>query len=104
MRNKNKITSFLIALVFALSLVFNNITGLITVNATSLTKGAVNTIDDGSILHAWNWSFDTIKSKLPEIKEAGYTAVQTSPIQGNKSFIQDYYTIFAPKDQRYEKD
>ena len=55
MRNRNKITSFLIAFVFALSLVFNNITGLITVNAA-----VVNSIDDGAILHAWNWSFDTI--------------------------------------------
>ena len=99
MRNKNKITSFLIALVFALSLVFNNITGLITVNATSLTKGAVNTIDDGSILHAWNWSFDTIKSKLPEIKEAGYTAVQTSPIQGNKEDLMansKWWILYQP--------
>ena len=41
-------------------------------------------IDDGVILQAWNWSFDTIKQKLPEIAEAGYTAVQTSPIQGTK--------------------
>ena len=99
MRNKNKITSFLIALVFALSLVFNNITGLIIVNATSLTKGAVNTIDDGSILHAWNWSFDTIKSKLPEIKEAGYTAVQTSPIQGNKEDLMansKWWILYQP--------
>ena len=99
MRNKNKITSFLIALVFALSLVFNNITGLITVNSTSLTKGAVNTIDDGSILHAWNWSFDTIKSKLPEIKEAGYTAVQTSPIQGNKEDLMansKWWILYQP--------
>ncbi|OUM60259.1 glycoside hydrolase family 13 protein [Piromyces sp. E2] len=50
-------------------------------------------IDDGVILHAFSWSFNTIKEKLPEIKKAGYTAVQTSPIQecfvgdnGNKYF------------------
>lgn len=42
MRNKNKITSFLVALVFALSLVFNNFTGLITVNATATTKSTLN--------------------------------------------------------------
>lgn len=85
MNNRKKFTSFFIALVFAFSLLFNNFTGLITIaNATETTQSLVNTIDDGAILHAWNWSFDTIKSKLPEIKEAGYTAVQTSPIQGNK--------------------
>ena len=32
------------------------------------------------ILHAWSWSFNTIKEHLPEIKDAGYTIVQTSPI------------------------
>ena len=83
MRNRNKIISLLTASTLALSLVFNNVTGLLTVNAAS-TKASVNEIDDGAILHAWNWSFDTIKSRLPEIKAAGYKAVQTSPIQANK--------------------
>ena len=32
------------------------------------------------ILHAWSWSFNTIKEHLAEIKDAGYTIVQTSPI------------------------
>ncbi len=32
------------------------------------------------ILHAWSWSFNTIREHLPEIKDAGYTIVQTSPI------------------------
>lgn len=34
----------------------------------------------GAILHAWSWSFETIKNNLPAIKEAGYTSIQTSPI------------------------
>ncbi|MBQ3969319.1 MAG: alpha-amylase [Clostridia bacterium] len=34
----------------------------------------------GAILHAFCWSFATIKENLPAIKEAGYTSVQTSPI------------------------
>lgn len=37
-------------------------------------------IADGTILHAWCWSFNTIKENLKDIAEAGYTAVQTSPI------------------------
>ena len=32
------------------------------------------------ILHAWSWSFNTIREHLSEIKAAGYTIVQTSPI------------------------
>ena len=38
------------------------------------------TIRDGAILHAWCWSFNTIKAQLPQIAEAGFTSVQTSPI------------------------
>ena len=26
------------------------------------------------ILHAWSWSFNTIRQHLPEIKDAGFTA------------------------------
>ena len=37
-------------------------------------------IHDGAILHAWCWSFKTIKEQLPQIAEAGFTSVQTSPI------------------------
>ncbi|WP_196001370.1 starch-binding protein [Clostridium sp. 1001271B_151109_B4] len=100
MNNRKKFTSFFIALVFALSLLFNNFTGLITIaNATETTQSLVSTIDDGAILHAWNWSFDTIKSKLPEIKEAGYTAVQTSPIQGNKEDLMansKWWILYQP--------
>ncbi len=33
------------------------------------------------ILHAWCWSFNTIRENLPDITEAGYTIVQTPPAQ-----------------------
>lgn len=33
------------------------------------------------ILHAWSWSFNSIRENLPDIAEAGYTIVQTSPVQ-----------------------
>ena len=42
--------------------------------------GLTEKISDGVILHAWCWSFNTIKENLPKIAEAGYTSVQTSPI------------------------
>ena len=86
MNNRKKFTSFFIALVFTLSLLFNNFTGLISTAdvAVAETKVAVNAIDDGAILHAWNWSLDTIRENLPAIKAAGYKVVQTSPVQGTK--------------------
>ena len=33
------------------------------------------------ILHAWCWSFNTIRENLADIAEAGYTVVQTSPAE-----------------------
>ena len=61
----------------------------------SMAQPATDNIQDGTVLHAWNWSMNTIKSKMAEIKEAGYTAVQTSPMQPQK----DYYNGSSWGDQ-----
>ena len=45
-------------------------------NGFAQTKESVK---NGSILHCWCWSFKTIEKNLPKIKEAGWSAVQTSP-------------------------
>jgi len=37
--------------------------------------------EDETILHAWTWSLDTIAANMKDIAEAGYTYVQTSPVQ-----------------------
>ncbi|MBQ6589258.1 MAG: starch-binding protein [Butyrivibrio sp.] len=37
-------------------------------------------VHDGAILHAFCWSFNTIAENMADIADAGYTAVQTSPI------------------------
>lgn len=34
-----------------------------------------------SILHAWSWNFPTIAENMRQIAEAGFTMVQTSPVQ-----------------------
>ena len=43
------------------------------------TYGLTDDVEDGAILHAWCWSFHTIKENMRDIAAAGYTAVQTSP-------------------------
>lgn len=43
------------------------------------TEPASDGIAEGVILHAWCWSFDTIRESMADIAAAGYTAVQTSP-------------------------
>ena len=65
-----------------------------TSNNTNV-ESTVDNIQDGTVLHAWNWSMNTIKAKMAEIKEAGYTAVQTSPMQPQK----DYYAGSSWTDQ-----
>ena len=46
-----------------------------------------SSIENGNIFHAWNWSMTTIEENLDNIKNAGYTTIQTSPMQPQK----DYY-------------
>ena len=84
---KRKILSILLALLMVLSLVP-------TILAPQTTVADAQPIDQtivqgGAILHCFDWSYTEIKAALPEIAAAGYTAVQTSPVQ-------------EPKDYRYE--
>lgn len=41
----------------------------------------VSSIQDTTILHAWNWKLNDIKSRLKQIKDAGYNSIQISPMQ-----------------------
>ena len=36
-------------------------------------------IEDGAILQAWCWSFNTIKENMAQIADSGFSAIQTSP-------------------------
>ena len=37
-------------------------------------------VQGGAILHCFDWSYNEIRANLQAIKDAGYTAVQTSPL------------------------
>ena len=50
-----------------------------TATASYDTVGLADSIQEGTILHCWCWSFDTIKDNMKDIAEAGFTTVQTSP-------------------------
>ena len=73
---------------------------------TSLTTGPYNlatNVQDGVILHAWNWSYKTIEANLENIAEAGFSTVQTSPVQQPKSFNpiatsveQSWWKLYQP--------
>lgn len=42
--------------------------------------GLTDEVADGTILHCFSWSFKTIEESLEDIAMAGYSAIQTSPI------------------------
>lgn len=54
---------------------------------------------DGAILHAFDWSFNTIKNELPNIAAAGYKSIQVSPVQGTKDPSTDptkWWLLYQP--------
>ena len=57
--------------------------------------GLAESCEDGNILHCFNWTLDQIKQELPDIAEAGFTSVQTSPLQGHDGNYQ-WYWLYQP--------
>lgn len=53
---------------------------------------------DGNILHCFNWKLSDIKAELPNIAAAGFTSVQTSPLQGNAGYGAEWYYAYQPYD------
>lgn len=45
--------------------------------------GIPENIQDGNILHCFEWNSADIIAELPAIAEAGFGAIQISPLQGN---------------------
>ena len=54
--------------------------------AVSAAGDALGKIRGGAVLHCFNWSYQTIIDNLPDIAAAGYSAVQTSPVQNPKDY------------------
>ncbi len=87
---KKKILSSVLA---GCMLVSSLAVGGITTNAAvtdtasvSASQGPQDKIQGSAILHCFNWSYNSIKNNLQAIKDAGYTAVQTSPVQSPKDY------------------
>ena len=82
---------FLSAVLCAALLVSPASTAVLSVSAeTAADYGLAEKTSDGVILHAFDWSFNTIKENLPAIAEAGYTSVQTSPVQAPKDYGESW--------------
>lgn len=60
-----------------------------TAKAASNVYGLQNDVQDGVILHCWNWSYNNIKNNMKLIAESGYSAIQTSPVTQPKDYTYD---------------
>ena len=61
---------------------------------TSANYGLAKNIQDGNILHCFDWKYNDIKAELKSIAEAGFTSVQTSPAQPGGSGA--WYWLYQP--------
>ena len=84
------------SLVIAAAMITSSFAFTASVSAAETTDAAVSAVSsdsaiqsevkDGVMLHAFNWSYNSIKENLPAIAAAGYTTVQTSPVQQAKDY------------------
>ena len=85
-----KVISLVLALCIIFSCLFtvNFASSAASVNNAELSAstGPQSDIQGSAILHCFNWSYNNIKNNLQAIKDAGYTAVQTSPVQTPKDY------------------
>ncbi len=81
---KRKFLAVLLALLMVLSLVPTILAPQTAVAESGPIDQAI--VQGGAILHCFDWSFDEIREALPDIKAAGYAAVQTSPVQPPKDY------------------
>lgn len=67
-------------------------------SAATNSYGIPEKIQDGNILHCFNWTFNDIKAELPSIAEAGFGAIQVSPVQGNALTNAEWFYAYMPYD------
>lgn len=60
--------------------------------------GLKSNIQDGVILHCFDWSLNDIKAEIPNIAKAGFTAVQTSPVSKGGGAGAVWYDVYRPQD------
>ena len=65
--------------------------------STSASYGLASKIQDGNILHCFNWTLGQIQEELPNIAKAGFTSVQTSPLQPHTA-SGAWYWLYQPTD------
>ena len=79
-------------------------TGSTAPTAPTGPQYAQDDIRGSAVLHCFNWTYNNIRTNLADIAAAGYTAVQTSPVQqhkdymgtGNYSYTGQWWKLYQP--------
>ncbi|MDE6294654.1 MAG: starch-binding protein, partial [Muribaculaceae bacterium] len=83
---------------FLLSMVVAAVSLLPAICPAANSYGIPDKIQDGNILHCFNWTFTDIQKELPNIAAAGFGAVQVSPVQGNCATNAEWFYAYMPYD------
>ncbi|MBQ4521770.1 MAG: starch-binding protein [Lachnospiraceae bacterium] len=83
---KKSIKSRILCIILTLCMAFAGIISIpnsepVNAQQDSSNYKLADDIQDGVILHCFNWTYNDIKAELPNIAAAGFTSVQTSPAQ-----------------------
>lgn len=63
--------------------------------------GLPDDIQEGNILHCFNWKISDVRAELKAIAEAGFGAVQLSPMQRDASVGAVWNDVYRPYDFRF---
>jgi len=101
-KSRFKIGSKISSIILSAALLATTFTGLGSALSTSVdmpvsaaSYGLASKIEDGNILHCFDWKLSDIKEALPGIAEAGFTSVQTSPLQGHNN-TGTWFWLYQP--------
>ncbi len=65
--------------------------------------GLPDNIQDGNILHCFNWPISEVKNELPNIAKAGFGSVQLSPLQrGDVKVGSPWHDLYRPYDLAFK--
>ena len=105
---KREVALRILSLAMSFTMVFTNIPANMIGTVTGSNVGALSNvsaatdygladnIQDGTILHCFDWKYKDIEDEIPNIAKAGFTSVQTSPAQKDSSYAQ-WYMLYQPE-------
>lgn len=85
-------------------MLFGSLYMMTSLSASAADYGLPSKIQDGNILHCFNWPASEVKAALPQIAAAGFGAVQLSPLQRPdvKASGTSWHDLYRPYDLAFK--